>query len=171
MNNYKEKLRAWNSTEKYKQECYFLEQLLRPRTNDVILDYGAGLGHATGVINCFSKCRGYDIVDYMEHPILKDFELKEIYNKAYFMHSFAHLPNPTEVLKDLKQRYNATITVITPNKDWLDPGYNNDTTVIRHYTQSELKELFVSCGYEVTLLGQFGELKNGVNERIFLQAK
>ena len=66
--------------------------------------------------------------------------------------------------------YNPTVTVITPNKDWLDPDYNNDPTVIKHYNQVELAELFKECGYEVVLQGQFGELKNGINERIFLQA-
>ncbi len=173
--DYRNKLKQWNSTEKYKEEIWFLEQLVRPRPKDIILDYGCGLGTATKLINCFSKCRGYDVTDYMEDAFLKDTELTEDYNKIFFNHVIAHIPNPKEVLTNLRSRYpKAQITVITPNAYWLmlqsNKDYKPDPTVIQHYTQTQLKELFESVGYKVTLIGQFGEEKTGVNERIFLQA-
>lgn len=175
--DYKERLRAFNSTEKYWNELRFLTHLLdidmSYSTHETILDYGCGIGTAIDYI----KCSGYDINNYYngDSELYRNEVSFDYMEKIYFMHSLAHIPNPTEVLKDLKERYNATITVITPNAHWLMQQSNNnyvpDPTVVKHYTMTQLKELFVSCGYEVTLLGQFGEEKNGINERIFLQAK
>ena len=172
--DYKLKLLAFNSTDKYKREVEFLKMLM-PGCTTIwfnILDYGAGL--CKTAFDCCAEA--FDINNYKTHDVIA-YHLNELPDKSfqyiYFMHSLAHIPNTVEVLKDLKQRYNATITVITPNASWLKivGDTKSDPTVIKHYTQSELKELFVSCGYEVTLQGQFGEEKNGVNERIFLQAK
>lgn len=168
--DYKEKLRQFNSTEKYKSECLFMRTL----TDGFVtkLDYGCGTSELTWLIDA----EGFDVNDYKDSP-LKSYKyhlntLPDVeFECVYFMHSIAHIESITSVLIQLKVLYNATITVITPNASWLDPDYNNDPTVIKHYTQSELKELFVSCGYEVTLIGQFGEERNGINERIFLQAK
>lgn len=171
--DYKEKLKQWNSTEKYWNELYFLVKLLELdteySTHEEILDFGAGIGTAMDYI----RCSGYDINNYYEGD--SEFyynELPNIYiSDIYFMHSFAHIPNPKDVLRILRGKYHeATLTVITPNLDWLDKDYVGDETVIKHYNQQELKELFEDCGYEVTLIGQFGEYKNGQNERIFLQA-
>lgn len=173
--DYKEKLRAFNSTEKYKSELVLLRSLLRGW--DAIycgkLDYGAGLCKTAYDL----KADAYDVNDYKEHSV--NYYLDKLpekhYDYIYFMHSLAHIPNPIEVLKDLKARYNATITVITPNAYWLMLQGNNeyvpDPTVHKHYTMTQLRELFEEAGYEVTLLGQFGEETSGVNERIFLQAR
>lgn len=172
--DYKDKLIKWNSTEKYHKELDFLKQLM-PLSRVLwtrTLDYGCGLGYAA-----YNMCAdGYDVNDYKHKDIDIDYYLTELPNKEYgyiyMMHSFSHLPNPKDVLRILRSKYpGAIITVITPNKDWLDEGYNNDPTVVRHYTMNELKTIFEDCGYEVNLIGQFGELKNNINERIFLQTK
>ena len=172
MESYKEKLKAWNKTEKYNNEVKLLRSLIG--TGEV-LDVGCGTGQLAKQL----MADGYDVQNLLE----VDFDewggyyglnklLDEDYEEIYFMHSIAHIEKINTLLQELKNYYRrARITVITPNKEWLDPDYNNDTTVIRHYSQSELKELFVSCGYEVTLIGQFGEIRNGINERIFLQAR
>jgi hypothetical protein len=121
---------------------------------------------------------GYDVNDYNE--CLNSSEYfnvlpKKDYSDIYFLHSFAHINNPKEVLEHLKENYGAILTVITPNAHWLmqqgNKDYVPDPTVIQHYTMTNLRELFEQAGYKVTLLGQFGEEKNGINERLFLQAR
>ena len=168
--DYKERLRAFNSTDKYNSEMIFLSYL---NPLGICLDYGCGIGTFMDeyVVD------GYDVNNYYEGSYKENYynELPDNeYENITFLHSLAHIPNPKEVLIDLKKRYDATITVITPNASWLalqtNQGYTPDPTVIKHYTQKELKELFESAGYEVTLIGQFGESMNGINERIFLQA-
>ena len=176
--DYKEKLRAFNGTEKYRKEMLFVRRNINPYYNYDVLDYGCGIGT---FMNEFWT-DGFDVNNYYtEQPTPKKshFYLNELPDKKYsditMIHSIAHIPNPIEVLKDLKARYSATITVITPNRYWLmqqsNRDYKPDPTVHKHYTLHELKELFKEAGYEVTLIGQFGELNNGVNERIFLQAR
>lgn len=172
--DYKQKLIEWNSTEKYKSELHFLNSILNLDyySDDelYVLDIGCGIGTAMD----FIRCDGYDVNNYYigihnlrYYNILPN---KKYYN-IYFMHSFSHFPNPKDVLRILRGKYpDATLTVITPNAEWLDKDYVGDETVVKHYTQSELKEMFEECGYKITLLGQFGEYKEGKNERIFLQA-
>jgi hypothetical protein len=171
--DYKEKLKEWNSTEKYKNEILFLNKLLpEPK---YALDYGCGRGVCAYVIGA----DGYDINDYNE--CLRSFEYHNSlpdndYTDVYFMHSFSHISNPKEVLAEIKSKYpKAIITIITPNKDWIskqnNPDYIPDTTVYKHYTQKELKEILKSCGYLVTLYGQFGEEVDRINERLFIQCK
>lgn len=174
--DYKQKLIEWNSTEKYKKELDFLYRILPYdiEYGSICLDYGCGLGTAMDYL----WADGYDVNDYFEGTYLQreHYYLNTLpdktYEHIYFLHSFAHIPNPKDVLRILRGKYpEATLTVITPNLEWLDKDYVGDETVIKHYNQQELKELFEDCGYEVTLIGQFGEYKNGQNERIFLQAK
>ena len=171
MDSYKQKLIEWNSTEKYQKELAFLGKLVYLYDDSYkALEYGCG----TGIAARYIGADGYDINDYntdlMEHRYYKELPNKD-YSHVYFMHSFSHLPNPKDILRILRGKYpEATLTVITPNLDWLDKDYVGDETVIKHYNQKELKELFEECGYKVTLIGQFGEYKNGQNERIFLQA-
>lgn len=174
--DYKQKLIDWNNTDKYKKEIAFLEQLIQPRIYTNILDFGCGIGTAMDKFSCY----GYDIhyfysgrneSYYYNH--LPDIDFCDI----YFMHSIAHIPNITETLNILKNKYGGRVqgksrlrtTVITPNAEWLDKDYNNDNTVIKHYTQSELCKVFIDCGFTIQLVGQFGEYKEGRNERIFLQ--
>jgi hypothetical protein len=168
--DYKEKLRAWNSTDKYRSEVFFLKKILDPSAS---LDYGCGLG----VCACIVGADGYDVNEYNEYLNYKFFYTElpnNNYGNIYFMHSFAHIPNPKDVLRILRSKYpEAKITVITPNKDYLDkinnPEYVPDPTVVKHYTQKELKEIFEDCGYKVYLSGTFGDELNGINERIFIQ--
>lgn len=178
MQSYKDKLRAFNNTPKYKSEVEFLKKLISSHHEDInfILDYGFGTGKLASELGA----DGFDVVNYNEF-LKKDYYINEIppsakfYDVIYFMHSLAHIPNPLEVLKRLKHTCDATITVITPNAHWLIMQSNNeykpDPTVVKHYTQTQLRKLFEESGYEVTLLGQFGEESNGVNERLFLQAR
>lgn len=178
MNDYKERLRQFNSTEKYQNEVKFLYNLIgKGFSHDysLRLDYGSGLGHTAEKIGAF----GYDVANYNENEfiqyslgVLPEYNFKHI----YFMHSFAHIVEPNLSLKVLKEKYpQARLTVITPNRHWLmmqsNRDYKPDPTVVRHYTMTELRQLFKECGYEVTLCGQFGEESGGINERIFLQAK
>jgi len=121
---------------------------------------------------------GYDVNEYYDTPDNGRYYLNNLPNIKYkhitMNHVIAHIPNPIEVLKDLKQRYNAKVTVITPNAYWLmlqsNNSYKPDETVVKHYTQTQLRELFEEAGYTVTLCGQFGAETTGTNERIFLQA-
>lgn len=173
--DYKEKLIKFNSTEKYKREVELVFKLINPTPDTRILDYGCGTGWASFL----NGADGYDTNDYNKYLNQKDYYLNNLpvhkeYTDIYFLHSFAHVKNIKERLSILKSMYSARLTVITPNASWLalqtNQGYTPDPTVVKHYTQKELKELFESCGYEVTLIGQFGESMNGINERIFLQA-
>lgn len=174
--DYKQKLIDWNSTERYFIELKFLRNLIGGYPSDFVLDYGCGVGTAIRYLDDFGyNIFGFDVNEYIIYKSWYDNELKNDYNHIYFMHSFAHIPNPKEVLTNLRSKYpKAQITVITPNAYWLmlqsNKDYKPDPTVIQHYTQTQLKELFESVGYKVTLVGQFGEEKTGVNERIFLQA-
>jgi hypothetical protein len=139
-----------------------------------VLDYGCGLGLTARQMGA----DGVDINNYNEVLPATKYWLGHLpnggYDDIYFMHSIAHIPNLRDILVELKHRYNARVTVITPNKYWLMLQSNNDyvpdPTVHQHYTSTELRELFELSGYEVTIQGQFGEEKTGVNERLFLQA-
>jgi len=174
--DYKEKLIKWNATQKYLSELDFLFSLLRIdmsySSHPEILDFGAGCGKAMDFFNC----SGYDVNNYYDgdSELYSNFLPEHYINQIYMNHVIAHIPNPIEVLKDLKDRYNATITIITPNAYWLmlqsNNSYKPDETVVKHYTQTQLRELFEEAGYTVTLCGQFGEETTGVNERLFLQA-
>jgi hypothetical protein len=174
--DYKQKLIEWNNSDKYWSELMFLETLIYAKECDYVLDYGCGIGTAIHNLNRNGYwVYGYDVNEYMNDTYWYDNDLTKEYTAIYFMHSFAHIPNPKEVLTNLRSRYpEAQVTVITPNAYWLmlqsNKDYKPDPTVIQHYTQTQLKELFESVGYKVTLIGQFGEEKTGVNERIFLQA-
>lgn len=173
---YAEKLQRFNATQKYRAEIDFLLGLF-PKKSDFILDYGCGLGTAVNYINTktINFARGYDIKQY--NP---DFEYVERvvdkYDVIYFMHSFAHIHYIGQELVRLKAnlRDGGVVVVITPNKEWLqsssNPDYIPDPTVFRHYTQQELHKLFVSCGYEVKQAGQFGIMRDNINERLFIVA-
>lgn len=167
--SYKDKLIAWNSTEKYKTECDFVASIIDMDYSKV-LDFGCGIG----TFMDYWYIDGYDVNDYYIGQNRQNYfnQLPDTYyTDITLIHSFAHIPNPKDVLRILRGKYQeATLTVITPNAEWLDKDYVGDETVVKHYTQSELKEMFEECGYKITLLGQFGEYKEGKNERIFLQA-
>lgn len=179
---YKERLRAFNATPKYKAELDFLLKLVAPIKGNKVLDYGCGLGTAVHYFNAnmlISHCFGYDVRNYRDQDdeflFRQSFSFK--FDKVFFLHSIAHIPDIYDKLEELKTLLNpgAKIYVITPNKIWLDavttPGYVPDPTVIKHFDLNDLRTLFSSAKYNVINSGQFGTLNNWVNERIFLEAQ
>ena len=176
---YKEKLRAFNATDKYRSELAFLTMLLNPQHKENILDFGCGLGTAMRHIEANSGARvfGYDVhPDYYEGDPFKfrqriAFEIDSV----YFMHSIAHIPDPLHELEKLRINRVRRLTIITPNYDWLcehrDTDYVPDPTVHCHYTGASLAALVADSGWKVEQVGQFGPITNGFNERVFLTAK
>lgn len=171
---YAEKLKAFNSTEKYKAELDFLIRLLGRDldASDYVLDYGCGLGAAMVAvkIETFVNVMGYDTTQFIDGFTYSNPKAEE-YQTVYFMHSLAHIENVQEVLKELMTD---NVVVITPNAEWMDLNKNDhyvpDPTVVKHFSQIDLIELFESAGYKVDMCGQFGEPFGGQNERLFLSA-
>ena len=168
--NYSDKLLQFNATQKYHYELQFLTQLVGNPKGDV-LDFGCGNGFAVkefrkNGINAF----GHDAVNH--NPDFNYADPGAKYQMVYFMHSFAHVKNIREILIDLNCQ---EIIVITPNRAWLDLHQNKtyapDPTVINHWYQSDLIELFESLNFNVQIYGQFGELKGDQNERLFIKAR
>lgn len=171
--NYADKLKQFNSTEKYRMEMEFLSRIVGDHTADeYILDYGCGLGFAMAYIKLGTNATvmGYDVTEFI--PGFKYANPKaEEFQTVFFMHSLAHIPNIKQVLEDLMTE---SVAVITPNAEWLDRNKNDmykpDPTVVKHFTQASLLDLFESAGYKIILNGQFGECVDGHNERLFLSA-
>lgn len=165
---YKDKLDQFNQTEKYRTESEFLESLCKGR----ILDYGCGTGQLAQKIGA----EGYDVKQYS-----MDFNYintpYDLYDTVYFMHSIAHIVNIYNVLLRLRENNlfpGSRIVVITPNKTWLEQvrneSYKPDETVIEHFCQYRLEQLFIKAGFEIELQGQFGDRLGDHNERLFLVA-
>lgn len=183
MLSYKEKLKTWNNTDKYRNELKFLCGLIGGGYNGHILDYGCGIGTAIKYLSIKTNhfIRGYDVVKYLdeEDETLYDNDLINKYDIIYFNHSIAHIPNIQDVLISLKGSLvpKGRIIVITPNWEWMDKGYNEDKTVIKHFDVNTLSNLFLSAGYKIDNIGQFGEVRKDIhqhnrlsNERVFLVA-
>lgn len=170
---YAEKLKQFNSTEKYKNELELLKMLLvfNGNVSKNILDYGCGNGDAARfLIGEKYYVDGYDKTHHNPNFNYKKDSLNT-YDTVYFLHSFAHIENIKEVLIDLVCK---KIIVITPNKEWLklnhSDSYQPDPTVINHYSKNELQELFESLNFAVDVIGSFGNEKNNQRERIFIIA-
>ena len=178
---YKAKLRQFNSTEKYKNELLFLGKLMSPKKGEKILDYGCGLGTAVVYLrNEYSAdCFGYDIINYRDFDDLSIYRNQYFFkfSKVFFLHSIAHVPNIQWKLHELKELLlpEAKVYVITPNKLWIEhintPEYKPDPTVINHFYPIELEELFKNAGFKIITAGQFGQCTGNVNERLFLEAQ
>lgn len=172
--NYKEKLKAWNNTDKYRKELDFLYGLISPTQGELVLDMGCGVMTAIENFNARQAAYfyGYDVEEYgeQENYHLYDKEIKRKYDCIYFMHSLAHIKAPKNALVNLRSNLSkdGRIIIITPNLQWMDKWYNNDPTVVKHYDMENLSKLVTDAGYKVSQLGQFGELRNGSNERLFL---
>jgi len=180
---YRDKLIAWNSTPKYKKELEFLYKLIDPKRGQKILDYGCGTGEAMKYMtnNSEANLHGYDITNdlYMWREDSFKTLVTEKYDTIYFNHSIAHIHYPP--LRKLKEEHlneGGKIVTISPNRDWMDIGYNEDKTVIRHFDIESINKLFTDSGYVIDLIGQFGEVRKNIhqhnrlnNERIFLVAK
>lgn len=177
---YRQKLIQFNSTEKYKSELRFLEYLVAPLRGGIrILDYGCGIGTAIRYLNLRmpQSVFGYDVENYGVDEFYFRSEYYFQFNSVYFMHSIAHIPNIENELVKIKNDFlkpEGIVSVITPNKAWMDlnknPDYIPDPTVVKHFYADELEKLFVSAGYKILQQGQFGQIKDRVNERLFIQA-
>lgn len=178
---YKEKLKQFNSTHKYKCEVNLLVNLMNPRAGEKILDYGCGLGRTVRHINevTTANCFGYDVRNLREQDdqyFFRDsFHFK--FHKVFFMHSLAHIPSIKTKLDQLKEFLypDSRVYVVTPNRLWIREvngrEYIPDPTVIEHFSSNSLGELFYHCGYEVVNAGQFGDILNNQHERLFIEVK
>lgn len=91
------------------------------------------------------------------------------------MHSFAHLPDPEDVLYRLRPLMNngGELIIITPNRIHLDylvhtPGYQPDTTVVRHYDMIDLAVLLNKTNWKITERRYIGY--DDPEERILIKA-
>jgi len=187
LNKYKERLETWNSTDKYLNELKFLGCLIDPRRGQRILDYGCGIGTA---INSLSKkydafFQGYDKFEYWNAKSKPDWFISEIeehkYDKIFFMHSLAHIPEVQNIIRKLLLRNlskQGEIIVITPNKEFndyfkekiKDSNYKKDETVIEHFSYESLSKLFTDLNFEIVFAGRFGKMVKNIFERLFLKA-
>lgn len=175
--DYKERLKQFNSTPKYKRELDFLISLINPKKNDRIIDYGCGLGVAVELIKGRGhNVRGYDINYYWDKKpdwLLDGFPHCDV---VYFMHSLAHIEKPEALLKTIRAMLSpgGRVVVITPNKLWVEanqnPDYVPDPTVIEHFTPTTLGWLMEDSGLTITLQGQFGVFDGSRHERLFIVA-
>ena len=178
---YKDKLKQFNSTDKYKSELNLLHSLVDLQKNDKCLDYGCGLGTAMQFLKDKTGCDvyGFDITEELYEGD-KFYFRKELYFKVdviYFLHSIAHIPFPETLLmkcKDYFLKPAGRIVIITPNKDWLklqkNSDYTPDNTVIEHFTKTSLKEMVQEAGMKVTLECTFGQQTEDQFERICIKA-
>lgn len=180
---YVAKLKRFNSTDKYFTELEFLFGLIQSYHNQTIIDYECGVGTAvkyfrnitndTFFIGYSKKNYPLAINKYTHHYFTE--EMPQSCDTLYFMHSFAHIPDISRVLFDLREKVKRKVIVITPNAQWLklqvNENYVPDPTVVQHYTHEELIEIFEDAGYSVTISGGFGIKCNNQHERLFLVAK
>jgi len=182
--DYCKRLRDWNNSEQYKSEIDFLNSLLQIHGNDKVLDYGCGIGTAIKMLSekhPQAQIYGFD-VNRFEERVVDDFYIRsEFYfqfDRIYFMHSLAHIPDLVNMLQRLYdfQKPNAKLVVITPNYDWLwlkngHKDVKSDSTVICHFTMKSLKDTFLEAGYEIEMSGMYGNLLGQQAERLYLVAK
>lgn len=173
---YKEKLRQFNSTDRYKKELKFLSHLLRGQNiRGKVLDYGCGLGTAIHFMtNNFPEftTKGFDVTDYSDPALVNRTQIIDDswyqFDAAYFMHSLAHIPDVKKVLSRFVSQHikrNGKIIVITPNKSFIDSlksvstknNYIPDPTVVEHFDVESLFILMESCNLTVETIGTFGD--------------
>lgn len=185
---YKQRLRAFNSTPKYKSELDFLCRLMSPRKGEKILDYGCGQGTAVRYINDNygdDICFGYDVNNYRDKDDLYLFRSEYFFkfSKVFFLHSIAHVHDINVKLIALKELLlpEAKVYVVTPNGEWVNimdnqtENYKPDPTVIQHHYLTDIENLFTNAGFKINISGQFGATTDSykgqyINERLFLEA-
>ncbi len=176
------KLKLFNATDKYMQELSFLFGLIQPYPDQKIIDYGCGIGTAVKYFRNITErtyFMGFDVDNYMlevnpygHHLFI---EKMEPCTTLYFMHSFAHIPDISRVLLDLREKVKDKVIVITPNAEWLKTQQNENyvpgPTVVQHYSHDELVDIFEDVGYRIEISGTFGAKGCHQQERLFLVAK
>ncbi|MGE5431602.1 MAG: methyltransferase domain-containing protein [Syntrophomonadaceae bacterium] len=184
---YSNKLLEFNSTAKYRAELDFMFNIIAPHKNDVIIDYGCGIGTAVKYFQSKSDAQyfGYDI-EYLglnDRPewFIQNLESVSNFNKVYFLHSFAHIRHIEKELSEIRKRidYKGEIFILTPNLEFdlyykqmlPDPSYKPDDTVIQHFNICALKETLDKAHYVISRTGYFGKIINGqISERIYAVA-
>lgn len=183
---YSKRLVDFNSTEKYKAELAELERLLQLEPHHIVLDYGCGIGTALTHLNSKAEVYGYDVNTFEDSVIPEDKIWTggdDKFDRIYFMHSIAHIFEVKELLTELKENNLAPggkIVVMTPNKSWLmrknGRDFKSDDTVIEHFTNRSLYDLFNQAGMMCEYVGQFSYDKasdvifENIRERLCLVA-
>tara|TARA_R110000868_G_scaffold35798_1_gene127841 strand:- start:11210 stop:11776 length:567 start_codon:yes stop_codon:yes gene_type:complete len=182
--DYSKRLKDWNASEKYRDEVDFLNSLLAIQSGNKVLDYGCGIGTAIKLLSekhPQAQVYGYD-VNRFEDRVVDDFYIRSDFyfqfDRIYFMHSLAHIPDVVGMLSRLHQflKPETRVVVITPNSDWLWLKNNckevkTDKTVVNHFTSKSLKNTFELAGYKVAMSGMYGELIGLQAERLYIVAK
>ncbi|MDP3150339.1 MAG: methyltransferase domain-containing protein [Ignavibacteria bacterium] len=185
---YKEKLKEFNSSEKYWKEVHLLDKLLNIGDSEIILDFGCGIGTVMDffITRYNASVLGFDVYDYtngLKDKVFTDLDTLtssgSSFNKIYFFHSFAHIKQIADVLSKLKLilSKDSELVIITPNLDFdnffkskiKESTYRPDTTVVEHYNCEKLHNLMALNGFQTVNIGQFGKFLPGepFNERIF----
>ena len=179
--SYREKLKGFNDTQKYKDEMAYLIDKIDPHSHEVILDYGCGLGVMVEQIISMGvqRIHGYDILQHNnERPMWFRDNIYFYCHKIYFMHSIAHLADPFKVLVKLREKALAVdgeIHILTPNQAWMDklnnPDYIPDPTVNEHYTSNTLLDLLLESGYKIDEVECQGQKIGNECERLYAKAR
>jgi len=187
-NKYQQRLKVFNKSSKYMNELKLLEGSLEITKDDIILDYGCGIGTAIKYLKNnkqFANYIGFDIQCFIEgtKPVwfYDKFDKIDKFNKLFFLHSFAHIPNILDILKNIYTKIDnkGLIVVITPNKKFDDylkkvyhsNGFKTDQTVVTHYDLKTIKKIFKITGFKILRLEEFGKEEFGLKERIILVAQ
>ncbi|MGE0451058.1 MAG: cyclopropane-fatty-acyl-phospholipid synthase family protein [Vicinamibacterales bacterium] len=183
---YAGRLRTWNDSPKYRAELRFLWRLLDPKPHERILDIGCGTGACVQYIAAHSEASvdGFDVNRLVDgSPAWYRDRLDDAgrYDKIYFLHSLAHIPDAPEVLARVVRDHltsDGRLYVVTPNADFDEylrslprsTPYVPDPTVHRHYTRATLTALLDGAGLDVTIAGYAGKREGGHHERLFAVA-
>lgn len=178
---YAKKLEEFNARSKYIDELNFLDSLLVPSPKNQIVDYGCGIGtaiHYFKTVYPGIEIQGYDVNEYVPNVEWFSFYMPKEFDKAYFMHSFAHVKEIELALRDIyyRMRRGGRLVVFTPNANFLNRCQHNanyvpDPTVHKHYTSEELNSLVTDTGFKVKHFGAYGQTIDGHHERIWIIAE
>ena len=111
---------------------------------------------------------------------IKDYEVKKQYKMILMIGVLHHMPNPEDVLRNLKdyltpagvivvnepQKGNPIIGLLRKVRKIIDSKYSSDQV---EFSSSELREMFTACGYSVHIFSQ-GVLSTPLAETSFLPA-
>lgn len=157
----------------------FLTGMMNIHKGETVLDYGCGIGTFVEYLTSkYPDCYifGYDKYQYIEDQDWFKNSFHFPMDKVYFMHALDHIENLMSALYYLNENLKSTssVYVITPNRLWLErmrnQEYEPDETVVRHHSPREVIQLFEDAGFKIDLIGQLGEEKDGLHERLFLKA-